>query len=116
MGAEGQAGGSLRDGSVLERINPKQGFQNTSNVSATLIECKKKQKTKKSPLQNAKACTAFLTTSFKLKDCGEDGEPQGEARAGGGSERIQTGVNLWKLTGNTAPKNRSGRDHRHVVS
>ena len=44
MGAEGQAGGSLRDGSVLERINPKQGFQNTSNVSATLIECGKKKK------------------------------------------------------------------------
>lgn len=44
MGAEGQAGGSLRDGSVLERINPKQGFQNTSNVSATLIECQKKKK------------------------------------------------------------------------
>lgn len=106
MGAEGQAGGSLRDGSVLGRINPKQGFQNTSNVSATLIECQKK---KKSPLRNVRACTAFLTTSFKLKDCGEDGEPQGEARAGGGSERIQTGVNLWKLTGNTAPKNRSGR-------
>lgn len=49
MGAEGQAGGSLRDGSVLERINPKQGFQNTSNVSATLIECKK-NKTKKKAL------------------------------------------------------------------
>lgn len=44
MGAEGQAGGSLRDGSVLGRINPKQGFQNTSNVSATLIECQKKKK------------------------------------------------------------------------
>lgn len=29
---------------------------------------------------------------------------QGEARAGGGSERIQTGVNLWKLVRNTAPR------------
>lgn len=70
---------------MLERINPKQGFQNTSNVSATLIECKKK----KSPLRNVKACTAFITTSFKLKDCGEDGEPQGRARARGGSEMTE---------------------------
>ena len=70
---------------MLERINPKQGFQNTSNVSATLLECKKK----KSPLRNVKACTAFITTSFKLKDCGEDGERQGEARARGGSEMTE---------------------------
>ena len=30
--------GTSRNGSVLERISPKQGFQNTSNVSATLVE------------------------------------------------------------------------------
>lgn len=52
-----------------------------------------------------------------------DGQPQGglsmgwvKKRAWSGSEGIQRGVNLWKLTENTAPKDRSGRNDMHVVN
>ena len=82
-----------------------------------------KKTNRKSPLRNVKLVQPLSLPHLSSKTVVrtvrprvERGHGVGGERAWGGSEGTQRGADLWKLTEKTAPKDRSGRSHMHVVN